>query len=110
MPQRERQRDQPLLRAVVEVALQPPALRVAGLTIRGREAASSARLGVGQRLGRELGELREPLLGAGAGTAARAATITAPHEPPSSTIGARDGAAEPERAEPLGERAGARPS
>jgi hypothetical protein len=30
-PQRERERDEPLLRAVVEVALQPAALGIAGL-------------------------------------------------------------------------------
>ena len=42
-PQLERDRDEPLLGAVVEVALQPPALRVAGAsTIRSRDARRSA--------------------------------------------------------------------
>ena len=65
-PQHQRERDEPLLRAVVQVALQPPALGVArGDDARARRGELRARLGVGQRLGGELGEVRDPLLGAG---------------------------------------------
>ena len=59
----ERQADEPLLGAVVKVALQATALGVAGLDdARARSRELLARLGVGQRLGGQLGEARDPLL------------------------------------------------
>ena len=69
-PQHQRERHEPLLRAVVQVALQPPALGVARRDDAGaRGGELRARLRVGQRLRGQLGEVRDPLLGAGAGTA-----------------------------------------
>ena len=65
-PQHQRQRDEPLLRAVVEVALQPPPLGVARRDDAGaRRRELLARLGVRQRLRRQLGEVGDPLLGVG---------------------------------------------
>ena len=59
-------------------------------TMRAREAASSSRaLRVGQRLRGELGEVRDPLLGAGRERlGSTLETITAPHSRPSRKIGA----------------------
>ena len=80
-PQHQRQRDEPLLRAVVQVALQPPPLGVAGLDdARARGGEIGARLRIGQRLRRELGEVRDPLLGARRErSSVTLETITAPH-------------------------------
>ena len=65
-PQHQRQRDEPLLRAVVEVALEPAALVVAGRDDPGaRRRELLPRLGVGQRERDQLGEVGDPLLGAG---------------------------------------------
>ena len=62
----ERRRHQPLLGAVVQVALQAPALGVAGLDdAHARGGELLARLGVGDRLGREVGEVGDPELGLG---------------------------------------------
>ena len=62
-PQVERERDEPLLRAVVQVALEPPALGVAGLDdARARRRQLLVRVGVRQRLRDELGEVAQPLL------------------------------------------------
>ena len=61
----ERDGDQPLLRAVVQVALQPPALGVAGLDdARAGGGELLVRLGVGDRLRDQLGEVAEAPLGA----------------------------------------------
>ena len=49
-PQREREHDEPLLRAVVEVALEPPALGVARLDVRAREARSCSSCARASRL------------------------------------------------------------
>ena len=108
-PQRERGRDEPLLRAVVEVALQPAALGVARLDDpRARGGELVARLGVGERLRGELGEARDALLVAGRERAAARTdeTITAPHSRPPSDDRRGDGAAEAERPQPRGELAG----
>ena len=65
-PQADRERDEPLLRAVVEVALEPPPLAVAGGDhARPRRGELLARLGVGERLGDELGERGDAVLGPG---------------------------------------------
>ena len=62
--QLERDRDEALLRAVVEVALQPAALLVAGLDeARARGDQVRARLGAGDRQRHELAERAEPVLG-----------------------------------------------
>jgi hypothetical protein len=64
-PDRQRQRVQPLLRSVMEVALETPALGVTRLNQpcpRGGELLP--RIGVRQRLRDQLGEAREALLGA----------------------------------------------
>ena len=58
------ERHQPLLRAVVQVALQPAALGVAGLDEAGaRRCELLARVGVRERLRGQLGEVPDPLLG-----------------------------------------------
>ena len=65
--ERERERDEPLLRAVVEVALEPAPLCVARLDDAGaRRGQLLARLRVRQRNRDEPGELPETLLGVGA--------------------------------------------
>ena len=62
----QRRRDQPLLGAVVEVALQAPALGVAGLDdAHARGGELLARLGVGDGLGGEVGEVADAELGLG---------------------------------------------
>ena len=62
-PQPDRERDEPLLRAVVEVALEPLPLGVAGGDdARPRRRELLARLGVGERLGDELGERGDAVL------------------------------------------------
>ena len=62
--QGERERDEPLLRAVVQVALEPAPLVVARRDdARARCRQLLARLGVGQRERDELGEVGDPLLG-----------------------------------------------
>ena len=59
----ERQRDEPLLRAVVQVALEPPALGIADLDDpRARRGELLEGVGVGQPLGDEVGEVAQPLL------------------------------------------------
>ena len=64
--QLQRERHEPLLGAVVQVALQPPALGVAGLhDARARARELLVGVGVGQRLGDELGEVAQPMLGPG---------------------------------------------
>ena len=80
--QRERERDQPLLRAVVQVALD----RRRGLVGRGDQPGAGggelgAALGVGDRGGDELGELRHARLGLAPATAASRST-TATIDPP----------------------------
>ena len=61
----ERDRDEALLRAVVEVALEPPPLGVADLDEpRARGGELLVRVGVGQRLSDEVGEVAQPLLDA----------------------------------------------
>ena len=56
---------EPLLRAVVQVALEPPALGVAGLDdARARRGQLLVGVGVGERLRDELGEVAQPLLDA----------------------------------------------
>ena len=63
-PEREREGDETLLRAVVEVALEAPALRVAGLDdARTRREQLLARLGVRQRGRDEARERTDPRLG-----------------------------------------------
>ena len=88
--QHQRERDEPLLSAVVEVALQPPALVVAGLDDAGaRGGELLARLRVRERLRGELGEVRDPLLGAlRERLGSIVDTITAPHRRPPRKIGA----------------------
>ncbi len=62
--QLERQGHEPLLRAVVQVALDPPALLVARLHDAGaRGAQILARLRIREGLCRKFGEVRDPLLG-----------------------------------------------
>jgi hypothetical protein len=62
-PQADRQRDQPLLRTVVEVALEPPALPVARRDDAGpRRRELLARLGVREGHRDELGERGDPVL------------------------------------------------
>ena len=59
----ERDRHEPLLRAVVEVALEPPALGVAGLDdARARGGELLVGVGVGERLRDQVGEVAQPLL------------------------------------------------
>ena len=66
-PQLDGDRDQPLLRAVVQVALEPPALGDAGLEDADRERVElGARLRALQRQRDELREARQALLGVGA--------------------------------------------
>ena len=61
----ERDRHEPLLRAVVQVALEPPALGVAGLDdARARRGQLLVGVGVRERLGDQLGEVAQALLGA----------------------------------------------
>ena len=63
-PQHQRERDEPLLRAVVQVALEPPALLVAGLDEpRARGDQVRARLRARHRQRHQLAELPEPVLG-----------------------------------------------
>ena len=61
--QPERDRDEPLLGAIMQVALEPPALGVADLHD-ARPGGGQLRVGVrvGQRLGDQVGEVAEPLL------------------------------------------------
>ena len=62
-PQVERDRHEPLLRAVVQVALEPPALGVAGLDdARARRGQLLVGVGVRERLGDQLREVAQPLL------------------------------------------------
>ena len=92
----ERDGDEPLLRAVVEVALEPPALGVADLDDpRARRGELLVGVGVGQRLGDELGEVAQPLL-----EALRAAAPRTSSPPPARPTAARrrvTGAATPAR-------------
>ena len=61
--QPERDRDEPLLGAIVQVALEPQALGVADLhDARPRGGQLLVGVGVGQRLGDQVGEVAEPLL------------------------------------------------
>ena len=81
MPQLERERHEPLLGAVVQVALQSPALGVAGLDdARARARELVVGVGVGQGLRDELGEVQQPPLGAGR-QAARLAWSRRPARP-----------------------------
>ena len=82
--QAQRQRDEALLGAVVEVALEAAALGVAGLDdARPRGGEPLARVGVGQRLGDQLGEVAQPALGVLAEPAgSRAEATSAPHSLP----------------------------
>ena len=74
-PQLQRERDEALLGAVVEVALQPAALGVAGLDdARARGGQLVVRIGVRERLRDEVGEVAQALLGAGAAAGARRAS------------------------------------
>ena len=60
----QRQRDEALLRAVVQVALQAAALGVAGADdARARGGQLGVGIGVGERLRHEVGEVAEALLG-----------------------------------------------
>ena len=69
-PQHQRQRDEPLLRAVVEVALEPPALVVAGRDDPGaRRRELLARVGVGERRARPARRSRRSAARRPAGTA-----------------------------------------
>ena len=62
----ERERHQPLLRAVVQVALEPAAFRVLDLDDAGGGGRQLlARVGVGEGVGDQLGEARDALLGVG---------------------------------------------
>ena len=106
--QGERDRDEALLRAVVEVALEPAALGVAGLDdARARGGQFAARLGVGERQRDELREVRDPLL-----RALRERRL--PHrrddhrspQPPAEHDRRAHRRAQPELAQQLGHRAG----
>jgi hypothetical protein len=86
---RQHERHQPLLGAVVEVSLDPPPRGVAGLddaTARGRELLTC--LGVGDRLRDQFGEVSQPRFGAG-----RQRLLARPrgpdHPPPPSADGDR---------------------
>ena len=71
-PQLERDGDEPLLGAVVEVALEPAALLVAGLDEpRARRDEVGAGLGAGDRERGELAERAEPVLGVRRGAGSR---------------------------------------
>ena len=90
-PQVERERDEPLLRAVVQVALEPAALGVARLDDpRARGGEILARLRVGERLAGQLGEVARSAARRPPGTARGRTleTITAPHTPAPSVTGA----------------------
>src|SRR5262245_52509507 len=64
-PELKRERDESLLRAVVQVSLQPASLAVGRLDDpRARVRELPVRVSVRQRLRHELGEVREPTLGA----------------------------------------------
>ena len=87
--QRQRSRDEPLLRAVVEVALEPPPLLVAGPDERARDALQvGARLSARDRERHELAERAEPVLGSRAAAGSALAIATAPQSAPATTIGA----------------------
>ena len=87
-PKLDGERDQPLLRTVVQVALEPPALGHAGLQDPDpRRGQLRARLGALQRQRDEFGEPGQPVLGVLAQRRADA-TSSSPHVPPPTTIGA----------------------
>ena len=110
-PEPDRERDEPLLRAVVEVALEPPPLGVAGGDdARPRRRELLARLGVRERLGDQLGEGRDAVLGAG-GEGVRAHARDH-HRAPQLTVEddrRADARVDAERLQPLGQQAGQAP-
>ena len=91
---------EPLLRAVVDVALEPPARLVGGRDDRARDAVSSrAVLGVRDRGRDEVGELREAVLGPWRQRAVGRDRPRTPQTRPSTTIGAPTDACSPIRAQ-----------
>ena len=105
--QPEGERDELLLGAVVEVALDALALGVADLDeARPRGGEPVARVGVGERLRDELGEVEQPplrVLGQPGRLPGRGGE-RAP-QPAADVDGRGHGRAEPERAQPVGQRA-----
>ena len=106
-PQLERQRDEALLGAVVEVALEAAALGVAGLDEpRPRGGELLARVGVRQRLGHQLGEVAQAPLGASSRSrGSRAEADERPPQPPADADGRGHRRAVAPRAQALGELA-----
>ena len=105
-PQLEGEGDEPLLRAVVEVALEALALGVADLDEpRPRRGELVAGVGVRERLGHEVGEVRQPPAGVRR-QALRLAGRGGERPPQRTGDGDRGGhgRAEPERPQPVGER------
>ena len=94
--QLQRERHEPLLGAVVEIALQPPALGVAGLhDARARASELVVGVGVGQGLRDELGEVRQaPLRAARPG---RSDSVVEATSTPHSLAPTETGAATEER-------------
>ena len=88
--QLERDRDEALLRAVVQVALEPLPLGVADLDEpRARGGELLVGVGVGQRLGDEVREVAQPLLDAlGSGSSEVLAAASTPHSRPPTLTGA----------------------
>ena len=88
--QAERDRDEPLLSAVVQVALEPPALGVADLDdARPRGGELLVGVGVGQRLRDEIGEVAQPLLETRGQRVGRVvAAASTPHSLPPTLTGA----------------------
>ena len=90
-PQRQRERDEPLLGAVVQVALDPPPGRVARLDeprAGGRQLL--ARVGAGECEADQLREVARAAAptSAGRGSSPLVVTTTAPHSAPATVIGA----------------------
>ena len=105
-PEQERRRDEPLLRAVVQVALEPPPLLVAGPDDAGtRGLQVLAGLRARDRERDEVAEGGQPHLGVPGGSGSALPIATAPQSVPATTIGAAMVERYPVLQHQLGERA-----